>query len=102
MHRSVVRRIDRGCMMPYEIRREGSQYCVYNKDTGKKVPGCSDSQEMAVKHMRALYAVEGGATLRKDLIAASADSPIEVCACDACIVQDIGDLLDLSLIHISE
>lgn len=41
--------------MPYEMRKKGNQYCVYNKDTGES-KGCSDTRAMAVKHMRALYA----------------------------------------------
>lgn len=45
--------------MPYEIRNENEKFCVYNKETGES-KGCSDSKEMAVQHMRALYAHEPG------------------------------------------
>lgn len=48
--------------MPYEIRMQGGKHCVYNKDTGES-KGCSDSHDMAVKHMRALYANAGGKAL---------------------------------------
>jgi hypothetical protein len=44
--------------MPYQIKKQGSKYCVYNKDTGEN-KGCSDSRDMAIKHMRALYANAG-------------------------------------------
>lgn len=50
--------------MPYEIYRQGSKYCVRNKETGES-KGCSSSKAMAVKHMRALYAAEGGAKMGK-------------------------------------
>lgn len=43
--------------MPYEKRKNGSEWCVYNKNTGEK-RGCSDSEEKADKHMAALYANE--------------------------------------------
>lgn len=46
--------------MPYAMRKKGDQWCVYNKDTGES-KGCSDSREMATKHMRALYANAGDA-----------------------------------------
>src|SRR3972149_9631715 len=46
--------------MPYEIRKEGSKWCVYNKDTGKST-GCSTSEKMAKKHLAALYANEKSA-----------------------------------------
>lgn len=43
--------------MPYDIKKVGSKYCVINKETGRNT-GCSDSLEMATKHLRALYAAE--------------------------------------------
>lgn len=46
--------------MPYSLREEDGKWCVYNKDTNEN-KGCSDSREMAVQHMRALYAHEPGA-----------------------------------------
>lgn len=44
--------------MPYNIKKSGSEYCVYNSETGDK-KGCSDSRGAAIKHMRALYANAG-------------------------------------------
>lgn len=44
--------------MPYNIKKKGSEYCVYNSDTGDS-KGCSDSRGAAIKHMRALYANAG-------------------------------------------
>lgn len=43
--------------MPYDIRKIDGKYCVVNKQTGRNT-GCSDSLEMATKHLRALYAAE--------------------------------------------
>jgi len=40
--------------MPYEIRKEGKKWCVYNEDTGEK-KGCSDTKDKATAHMRLLY-----------------------------------------------
>lgn len=45
--------------MPYEVFRKGSKWCVRNKDTGEN-EGCSDTKELAVSHMRALYGVHHG------------------------------------------
>jgi hypothetical protein len=44
--------------MPYEIRKAGNEWEVTNKDT-KQSKGKSKSREMAVRHLRALYATEG-------------------------------------------
>lgn len=44
--------------MPYKLRKMGKKYCVFNEDTGEN-KGCSDSHEMGIKHMRALYVHEG-------------------------------------------
>lgn len=44
--------------MPYKMFRKGGKYCVKNSETGDN-KGCSDSREMAIKHMRRLYQVEG-------------------------------------------
>ena len=41
--------------MPFEIRRVGDKWCVFNKNTGRNT-GCSDSRSMAEAHMRALFA----------------------------------------------
>lgn len=43
--------------MPYEIRKQGSKFCVFGKDDGEN-KGCSDTRAMAIKHMRAMYANE--------------------------------------------
>lgn len=43
--------------MPYEIRNNGAQYCVYKKGTNKKF-GCHATKEGAQKQMEALYAKE--------------------------------------------
>lgn len=45
--------------MPWNIRREGNQWCVYKTDTGEK-EGCSDSKEKAISHKRVLYGRERG------------------------------------------
>lgn len=45
--------------MPYVVRKNGSQYCVYNKDTGDK-KGCHDSRDKANKQMGLLYGIESG------------------------------------------
>lgn len=50
--------------MPYRLGKQDGKYCVFNKDTGEN-KGCSDSRAKAVAHMRALYAVEGGAKMGK-------------------------------------
>lgn len=41
--------------MPYVIRKKGDKWHVYNQETGED-KGASDSREMAVAHIRALYA----------------------------------------------
>jgi len=46
-------------MMPYEIVRKGSKWCVVNIDTGEST-GCSDSKKDAVAHQRVLYGVHHG------------------------------------------
>ena len=43
--------------MPYEIRKRGDKWHVFNQETGED-KGASDSRDMAVAHMRALYAAE--------------------------------------------
>jgi hypothetical protein len=41
--------------MPYTYKKQGDQYCVYKKDTGKKV-GCTDGTKEALnKYMAALH-----------------------------------------------
>jgi len=68
--------------MPYEIRKQGDQFCVYNKQTGEK-RACHDSQEKAVAQMRLLYGIESGA-IKKELNS-SDGSVIDICQCDACM-----------------
>ena len=44
--------------MPYSVRKQGDQYCVYKKDSGKKV-GCTDGTKEALrKYLGALYSNE--------------------------------------------
>src|SRR5262245_41834783 len=40
--------------MPFEIRKVGSQWCVYTQDTDHK-HGCHDTRAEAVQQLRALY-----------------------------------------------
>lgn len=41
--------------MPYKYKKEGSQYCVYKKDSGEKV-GCTDGNKEALnKYLAALH-----------------------------------------------
>lgn len=43
--------------MPYEIRRDGNQYCIHNQTTGAKVKGsCKSSRAACIPQLRALYA----------------------------------------------
>lgn len=43
--------------MPYNIRKDQDEFCVYNTETGEK-KGCSATRPKALAHMRALYAAE--------------------------------------------
>jgi hypothetical protein len=43
--------------MPYEIRTEEGQWCVYNKDSGDK-KACHDSEEKAEAQVRLLHSLE--------------------------------------------
>jgi hypothetical protein len=43
--------------MPYAIRKDGSRWITYNKDTGD-VKGKHSTREKAIKQMRLLYMVE--------------------------------------------
>lgn len=43
--------------MPYSISKQGSKWCVVKKSTGES-KGCSSSEDMAKRHMAALYANE--------------------------------------------
>lgn len=47
--------------MPYEIRKNGNEFCVYNTDTNDN-KGCSPTSAEASAHMRALYAAEKGSS----------------------------------------
>ncbi len=51
-----VKQEDQEKAMPYDIRKDGDKWCVYDKDGTNR--GCSDSEEMAKSHMAALYAHE--------------------------------------------
>lgn len=46
-------------MMPYNIRKEGDEFCVYNSETGKKEADFPTRRE-AVAKMRALMQAEAG------------------------------------------
>jgi hypothetical protein len=43
--------------MPYEVKKKGSKWHVVNSDTGED-KGESETYELAVAHMRAMYAHE--------------------------------------------
>ena len=45
--------------MPYEVRKKGSKWGTYNKQTGE-LRGMHDSEEKAHAQMRLLYAIEHG------------------------------------------
>ena len=45
--------------MPYYIRKVGDEWCLFKKDTGENV-GCSESEKMAISHMRARLASDHG------------------------------------------
>jgi hypothetical protein len=45
--------------MPYEVRSEGSQHCVYNKQTGDK-KACHATKEEAEKQLHLLEGIEHG------------------------------------------
>jgi len=56
--------------MPWEIRKQGSKFCVVKQDSGKVVT-CHDSEKKAKAHLRALYAnvkdaARKGAGLKKE------------------------------------
>ena len=51
--------------MPYTHKKVGDQYCVYKKDTGKKV-GCTDGSEEALrKYLAALHINDSRVSLRE-------------------------------------
>lgn len=50
--------------MPYKLQKRKGEYCVINSDTGEN-KGCSKSRAMGIRHMRAMYAAEGGAKMGK-------------------------------------
>lgn len=43
--------------MPYEVKKDGDQWCVYNTDTGDK-KACHDSEEKAEAQVRLLHELE--------------------------------------------
>lgn len=46
--------------IPYELKKDGNQYCVHKKGGGKVPGGCHPTRAEALKHMSALYVnVEG-------------------------------------------
>ena len=51
--------------MPYTHKKVGDQYCVYKKDTGKKV-GCTDGNKEALrKYLAALHINDSKISLRE-------------------------------------
>lgn len=44
--------------MPYEIRKQGSKYCVYKTGDSEKKIGCHSSRKKAREQQKALYAKE--------------------------------------------
>lgn len=51
--------------MPYTHKKVGNQYCVYKKDTGKKV-GCTDGNKEALrKYLAALHINDSKISLRE-------------------------------------
>lgn len=53
--------------MPYTYKKVGDQYCVFKKDTGKKV-GCTDGNKEALrKYLAALHIGANEITLREAL-----------------------------------
>ena len=51
--------------MPYIHKKVGDQYCVYKKDTGKKV-GCTDGNKEALrKYLAALHINDSRVSLRE-------------------------------------
>ena len=41
--------------MPYSVRKKGSKYCVYKKDTGEKVGCTAGNKESLRKYLAALH-----------------------------------------------
>lgn len=53
--------------MPYTHKKVGDQYCVYKKDTGKKV-GCTDgNKEALIKYLAALHINDSKISLRESI-----------------------------------
>lgn len=71
--------------MPYGIKHVGDKYCVYNKETGES-RGCSDTLDMANKHIAAMYANEKCLDLPQ-------------CQCGTCLAirKDYSDIDGLSV-----
>lgn len=51
--------------MPYEVRKDGDQYCVFNTESGDK-KACHDSEEKADAQVRLLQGIEHGMTPRSE------------------------------------
>ena len=49
--------------MPYAIKKRGTKWITYNKETGE-TKGTHVTREIAMKQMRLLYMVEHGGTPR--------------------------------------
>ena len=63
--------------MPYQIKKQGNEFCVVKKDDGKKI-ACHKSQDKAKAQLRALYASEGheGVDLENLMLAAENDGEV--------------------------
>lgn len=58
--------------MPWEVKKNGDQFCVYKKGEASPIKGgCHSDRGMAVRQMRALFASEG--PMKHSLIAFSED-----------------------------
>lgn len=43
--------------MPWEVKKDGDQFCVFKEGAEEKVPGgCHETEQKAKDHMAALYA----------------------------------------------
>lgn len=51
--------------MPWEVRKQGSKYCVYKIDGNERLK-CHPTKEMAQRQVKALYANAGPEAQRKE------------------------------------
>jgi len=43
--------------MPYEVRKDGDQWCVFNSETEEK-KACHDTEELAERQVKLLHELE--------------------------------------------